>query len=359
MIDLRTMVFAAGAGLALMTGLAGAAEIKVLSTQATEEAYRELVPQFEQATGHKVTTVFTGTLDANKRLAAGESLRPRSSCPGRRSTSIIKRGKVVPGSRVDLAKSGVGVGVQGRRAEARHQLRRRAEEDAARRQIDRLLHRPERRLRRRAVPAAGHRRRDQGQAQADPDRRVRRQHHRQRRGRDRLPAGERAAPSSPASTMSARCRRTSSNSPCSSSGIMPARRSRTPPRRWSSSSPRQRPPPPSGSGAWSRAERPARVGSSSGRDPRNRFAGRTKDWRLLALARPAVLARPPCAQAQAPDPSCSTARSSPSTTASRSRRRSRSAPAASSRWAPPPRSRRSRRPRPAASTSPAAPSFPA
>ena len=49
---------------------AGAAEIRVLSTQATEEAYRELVPEFEKATGNKVTTTFTGTLDANKPVAA-------------------------------------------------------------------------------------------------------------------------------------------------------------------------------------------------------------------------------------------------------------------------------------------------
>ena len=32
--------------LLLLAGTAGAAEIKVLSTQATEEAYKELVPQF-------------------------------------------------------------------------------------------------------------------------------------------------------------------------------------------------------------------------------------------------------------------------------------------------------------------------
>ncbi len=61
------------AGCLVIAGMADAAEIKVLSTQATEEAYRELVPQFEKASGHKVTTVFTGTLDANKRLAAGET----------------------------------------------------------------------------------------------------------------------------------------------------------------------------------------------------------------------------------------------------------------------------------------------
>jgi molybdate transport system substrate-binding protein len=95
----------------LWSTLAGAAEIKVLSTQATEEAYRELVPQFEKATGHKVTTVFTGTLDANKRLAAGESYDLLiMSAPS--IDEHIKGGKVVPGSRVDLAKSGVGVGVK-------------------------------------------------------------------------------------------------------------------------------------------------------------------------------------------------------------------------------------------------------
>lgn len=83
------------ASFVMFAGMVHAAEIRVLSTQATEEAYRELVPQFEKASGHKVTTVFTGTLDANKRLAAGESYdllimsarrsrstsRPARSCP--------------------------------------------------------------------------------------------------------------------------------------------------------------------------------------------------------------------------------------------------------------------------------------
>ena len=90
--------------------LANAAEIKVLSTQATEEAYRELVPQFEKATGHKVTTVFTGTLGAQKRLADGESYDMIiMSSPS--IDAQINAGKVAAGSRVDIAKSGVGVGV--------------------------------------------------------------------------------------------------------------------------------------------------------------------------------------------------------------------------------------------------------
>ena len=101
----------AGACVLMLTGMAGAVDIKVLSTQATEEAYRELVPPFEKTSGHKVITVFTGTLDANKRLAAGESY-DLLIMAGPSIDEHIKDGKVAPGSRVDIAKSGVGVGVK-------------------------------------------------------------------------------------------------------------------------------------------------------------------------------------------------------------------------------------------------------
>jgi len=94
----------------MLPTLANAAEIKVLSTQATEEAYRELVPQFEKITGHKVTTIFTGTLDVQKRLAAGESY-DMIIMAGPAIDAQIKAGKAVTGSRVDIAKSGVAVGV--------------------------------------------------------------------------------------------------------------------------------------------------------------------------------------------------------------------------------------------------------
>ena len=101
---------AAAAGLLLFSSMAGAAEIKVLSTQATEDTYRELVPQFEKATGHKVTTIFTGTLNVQKRLADGESY-DMIIMAGPAIDAQIKAGKAVPGSRVDLAKSGVALGV--------------------------------------------------------------------------------------------------------------------------------------------------------------------------------------------------------------------------------------------------------
>jgi molybdate transport system substrate-binding protein len=106
---MKSRIIAVASGL-LIYSIANAADIKVLSTQATEESYRELVPQFEKASRHKVTTVFTGTLDANKRLAAGETY-DLLIMSGPSIDEHIKGGKVVSGSRIDLAKSGVGVGV--------------------------------------------------------------------------------------------------------------------------------------------------------------------------------------------------------------------------------------------------------
>ena len=104
----RSIVAAAAA--VILPSMTFAAELKVLSTQATEDTYRELVPQFEKATGHKVATIFTGTLDAQKRLAAGENY-DMIIMASPEIDAQIKAGKVVSGSRVDLAKSGVGAAV--------------------------------------------------------------------------------------------------------------------------------------------------------------------------------------------------------------------------------------------------------
>jgi len=69
------------------------------------------MPQFEKTSGHKVTTTFTGTIDAQKRIAAGEAF-DLVVMAGTAIDDLIKSGKIVPGSRVDLATSGVGVAVR-------------------------------------------------------------------------------------------------------------------------------------------------------------------------------------------------------------------------------------------------------
>ena len=101
----------AAAGMLLLSGMAYAADINVVSTQATQEAYLELVAQFEKASGHKVTTFFSGTLNVQKRLADGEPydllIMSASAIDDQ-----IKLGKAVAGSRVDFAQSGTGLAVR-------------------------------------------------------------------------------------------------------------------------------------------------------------------------------------------------------------------------------------------------------
>jgi len=91
-------------------GVGHAAEIRVGSTQATEEAFKELVPQFEKASGHKVNAIFTGTLDLQKRVASGEKYDLLIMASDA-IDNYLKSGVAAAGSRADLAKSGVGAGV--------------------------------------------------------------------------------------------------------------------------------------------------------------------------------------------------------------------------------------------------------
>lgn len=101
------------AALLLLTGtnLAHAVEITVLSTQATEQACRELLPQFEKATGNTVKIGYTGTLDAKKRIAEGEAFDILIMA-GTDIDGFLANGVLAPASKVDIARSGVGVGVK-------------------------------------------------------------------------------------------------------------------------------------------------------------------------------------------------------------------------------------------------------
>ena len=108
---MKTTSIIAAASALLLSSMANAAEIKVLSIQAPQEAYLELVAQFEKTTGHKVTSAFTGTVNVQKRLAGGESY-DLIIMAGPAIDNQIKLGKAIAGSRVDFAKSGIGVAVR-------------------------------------------------------------------------------------------------------------------------------------------------------------------------------------------------------------------------------------------------------
>ena len=86
-------------------------EIQVMSSAAIKAAYLELVPEFERTTGHKVVTRWIPGVDLLKRVKDGES-SDLVIMQARDIDELIKAGRIVAGSRIDLAKSGVGVAVR-------------------------------------------------------------------------------------------------------------------------------------------------------------------------------------------------------------------------------------------------------
>jgi molybdate transport system substrate-binding protein len=100
-----------GAGTLAFAAAACAQEIAVLSTAAYKEVLHELLPQFEQASKHKVVTRFSSSTDILKRTQAGEHADVVILASDWLE-KLIQSGKIVPGSRVDLAKSGIGVAVR-------------------------------------------------------------------------------------------------------------------------------------------------------------------------------------------------------------------------------------------------------
>ncbi len=108
---MKSRFIVAAACALLASSIANAAEIKVISTQATEDAYKELVAQFEKATGHKVTTFYSGTINVSKKLADGEQYDLVIMSAGAIDEQT-KLGKVAAGSKVNFAASGTGLAVK-------------------------------------------------------------------------------------------------------------------------------------------------------------------------------------------------------------------------------------------------------
>jgi molybdate transport system substrate-binding protein len=88
-----------------------AADIKVFSTTALTSVLQELAPRFERITGHKLSLTFATAAALAKRIADGESVDVAVLTPGA-IAELTTRGKILPGSAVALASSGIGVAVR-------------------------------------------------------------------------------------------------------------------------------------------------------------------------------------------------------------------------------------------------------
>src|SRR5947208_11244446 len=102
--------------MALFAGTANAADIKVFISGGFSAAYDKLVPEFERASGHKVTTERGPSMGETpqaipNRLARGE-IADVVIMVGYALDGLIQKGYVVPASRADLAWSPIAMAVK-------------------------------------------------------------------------------------------------------------------------------------------------------------------------------------------------------------------------------------------------------
>ncbi len=93
-----------------------AAEIRVVTSGGFSAAYDQLVPLYEQATGHKVTAARGASIgnapdSIPSRMARGEQFDIVILADSALD-KLIEQGKVQAGSRVDLARSMIGMSVR-------------------------------------------------------------------------------------------------------------------------------------------------------------------------------------------------------------------------------------------------------
>ena len=100
----------------LFMAIAGAAEVKVMFSGGFSAALQELGPEFERTTGNKIVLISGPSMGSTpqaipNRIQRGEPVDVVIMV-GYALDDLIKQGKVISGSRVDLAQSGVGVAVR-------------------------------------------------------------------------------------------------------------------------------------------------------------------------------------------------------------------------------------------------------
>jgi len=113
-ITRRALVLAVGS--LFLFSAAHATEVRVVSSGGFAQAYKTLAPQFERATGDVLIAGWGPSMGDTKdavpqRLARGEPIDVVIMV-GYALGDLIKQGKVLPDSRVDLAESGIGVVVK-------------------------------------------------------------------------------------------------------------------------------------------------------------------------------------------------------------------------------------------------------
>src|SRR5256885_6698370 len=103
---MRSRSIVAAAALLLLPNTARTAEIKLLASGAVKEAYLELLPNFEKASGHSVKAAWSNTTDIQRRVSGGE-VADLVILGNDGTQALICDGQLVANSRTAFARSGI------------------------------------------------------------------------------------------------------------------------------------------------------------------------------------------------------------------------------------------------------------
>ena len=88
-----------------------AADLKVMASTGVSSMFQQLIPVFERNTGHKVSVSYDTSNIILRKLNAGETA-DLVVLTAPLIDQLIQQGRVVAGSRMDLARSGIGVAIR-------------------------------------------------------------------------------------------------------------------------------------------------------------------------------------------------------------------------------------------------------
>ena len=109
----RIVSLAVGLGLLVLaqTGVANAAEIKVLCSNGIKAVVEDLVPEFERTTSHKLVVTYGLAAALKRQIDAGEPFDVAILTP-QAIDDVIKSGKVTAASRTPIARVGLAIAIR-------------------------------------------------------------------------------------------------------------------------------------------------------------------------------------------------------------------------------------------------------
>jgi len=107
----RRVFCAAVAVVMVLGGVADGAELRIFGSRVTKMVIAEIGPQFEQATGYKPVVVTDVAAVMKRRIEQGEAF-DLAVLVDFQTDDLIKAGKLVAATRVDVMKAGIGVAVR-------------------------------------------------------------------------------------------------------------------------------------------------------------------------------------------------------------------------------------------------------